>query len=281
MICAMAAHYKRLNKSLLQVLDELRKEYGFYAERLQSFQFQGADGAEKMTAIMKRMRDTPPKAIGGIAVSETVDHMCPERTKLPKSDVLVFRLESGDRVTVRPSGTEPKMKVYLSVKRKTQEEVNRAVEEMGEAVKELIVGETDKKSAQNNRRRESIVQFIKFCMVGASSAVVNLAVYYLIVLINNKLYLVANVLGWIVSVLNAFFWNNRLVFSGGEQDWRSIGKRLLRTYVSYAATMLLATVLLHFEVQVWGISEFIAPLINICVTTPINFVANKFWTFAH
>ena len=71
------------------------------------------------------------------------------------------------------------------------------------------------------------------------------------------------------------------VFKGGEKDWRSIGTRLLKTYIAYAATMLLGTVLLHFEVEVWGISELIAPIINICITTPINFVTNKFWAFAN
>ena len=127
--------------------------------------------------------------------------------------------------------------------------------------------------------KPTLFQFIKFCLVGVSNTLVNLTVYYIVILISHRLYLLANVLAWIVSVFNAFYWNDRVVFAGGARDWKSILIRLTKTYALYAGTMLLATVLLHFEVEKWGISEFVAPIINVFVSTPINFVASKFWAF--
>lgn len=123
-------------------------------------------------------------------------------------------------------------------------------------------------------------QFVKFCIVGVANMFVNLAVYYLIIFIDLKLYLVANVAAWAISVLNAFYWNNRYVFREGKNDRKSVLFRLLRTYLAYGATVLLTTALLHFEVEVWGIGEAVAPLINIVICTPINFLLNKFWAFA-
>ncbi len=125
------------------------------------------------------------------------------------------------------------------------------------------------------------MQFIKFCLVGVSNTIVNLAVYYLILMIDQRLYLAANVIAWVVSVLNAFIWNNRLVFAGEkERAWKDTWVRLMRTYIAYGATMLLGTVLLHVEVEIWGISRFLAPVINLFITTPVNFITNKFWAFA-
>lgn len=127
--------------------------------------------------------------------------------------------------------------------------------------------------------KSTLFQFIKFCVVGVSNMIVNLAVYYIVVLINRQLYLLANVLAWIISVLNAFYWNNRVVFIGGKRDWKSVLIRLVKTYILYAGTMLLSMVLLHFEVEDWGISELVAPIINIFISTPVNYVISKFWAF--
>ena len=139
MICAMAARYKREGKNLVQVLRELREEYGFYTERLLSFQFQGADGTAKMNVIMERLRTAPPERIGTAAVSAVTDYLRPEKTGLPSSNVLMFRLESGDRVTVRPSGTEPKMKVYVCAKLETEANSRKAADELADAVTKLLV----------------------------------------------------------------------------------------------------------------------------------------------
>lgn len=129
-------------------------------------------------------------------------------------------------------------------------------------------------------RVRAMLQFIKFCIVGVSNTVVNLAVYYVLVALNKDFYLAANVIAWFVSVLNAFFWNNKVVFTGNGQDWKSVVARLLKTYVSYCATMLLSTLLLHFEVEQWGIHPFVAPVINVLIMLPVNFMINKYWAFA-
>ena len=108
--------------------------------------------------------------------------------------------------------------------------------------------------------------------------VVNYFIYYVIVFLNRDAYLLANVLGWIVSVFNSFIWNNKFVFQnkGSKQN---IGYRLLKTYGAYGITLLLSSALLVVQVEYLGVSEFIAPIINLFVTTPINFMLNKFWAF--
>ena len=93
-------------------------------------------------------------------------------------------------------------------------------------------------------------------------------------------YIVAQVIQFFLSVLWSFYWNNRMVFKLKEGDHRSILKSLLKTYVSYAFTgLFLSSILLIFWVQVLHISEFIAPVINLCVSVPLNFLINKFWAF--
>lgn len=132
----------------------------------------------------------------------------------------------------------------------------------------------------DTKQKKLFFQFVKFCIIGVSNTLVNLAVYYLVILIDRELYLAAYMLAWLVSVLNAFLWNNRFVFTDRKGGWQNAVIKLVRTYISYGATLLLSTVLLHFEVEVCRISEFAAPVINVVVMTPINFVINKYWTFA-
>lgn len=127
----------------------------------------------------------------------------------------------------------------------------------------------------------TLVQFIKFGIVGVSNTLVDLAVYYIIVLINPALYILGKTAGFIISVLNAFYWNNRYVFKtgGNGNNLRSTLMRLGRTYLTYGSTFLLTTLLLWLEVEKFGISELIAPLINMVITIPLNFLMNKFWAF--
>ena len=128
-------------------------------------------------------------------------------------------------------------------------------------------------------RKSLIIQFIKFGLVGLSNTLVSWAVYYLFLWINEDLYMVGTVLGTILSIANAFFWNDRFVFKGGEQDWKSRLMRLGKTYVSYGGTSLLGIALLWAEVNLLGISKEIAPIVNLIITIPLNFVINKLWTF--
>lgn len=125
-----------------------------------------------------------------------------------------------------------------------------------------------------------IVQFIKFGIVGVSNTLISLAIYYVLVYFNCN-YIVANTLGFIISVLNAYYWNNKYVFKSKEKvnGAKDKVKQLVKVYMSYGVTFLLSTVLLYVMVDLMHISEYIAPIINLCITVPLNFVMNKLWAF--
>lgn len=129
------------------------------------------------------------------------------------------------------------------------------------------------------RFRTVAVQFIKFGIVGVSNTLISLAIYYIFVWISKDLYMWGNVVGWIVSVYNAFYWNNKYVFKSEKQDWKSKLTRLAKNYLSYGSTFLLSTALLFVEVNYLQVSEWIAPIINLLITIPLNFLLNKFWAF--
>lgn len=121
-----------------------------------------------------------------------------------------------------------------------------------------------------------LLQFIKFGIVGLSNTLISTGVYYLFIWIDSKSYFIGNVVGWIISVGNGFFWNNRFVFRDSEFSWQ---KKLLRTYLAYGGSFILGSVLLILQVRLLGISEWLAPWINLVITIPLNFVLNKFWAF--
>ena len=121
-----------------------------------------------------------------------------------------------------------------------------------------------------------IWQFLKFGIVGVSNTLISLGIYYLFLWIDKDLYMWGNLVGWVVSVANAFFWNNRYVF---KDESRSILKPLIKSYIAYGTSFLLSTLLLYIQVQQLGISELIAPLVVLVVTIPLNFIINKLWTF--
>ncbi len=124
LICEMAAFYRTKGISLLQARESLYAQYGNYVHTQSSFQCEGASGMERMKEIMTSLRTQPPKAIGGLNVEKVGDYLTSEETdlttgektviKLPKSDVLAFRLQDGASVIIRPSGTEPKIKAYYT-----------------------------------------------------------------------------------------------------------------------------------------------------------------------
>lgn len=128
-------------------------------------------------------------------------------------------------------------------------------------------------------KKNAIVQFIKFGIVGVSNTAISLVIYYLFIWLNPALYIVGNTVGWVVSVANAFFWNNRYVFHSENNGKGALLKKIGKTYLSYGATFLLSTLLLYLQVDVAGWSEQIAPLVNLLITIPLNFLLNKFWTF--
>ena len=124
------------------------------------------------------------------------------------------------------------------------------------------------------RSNQHIMQFIKFGIVGLSNTLIALLVYYVLLFIGVN-YLIANVFSWVVSVFNAFYWNNKYVFQN-DTIWF---KALIKTYISYGVSFLLGTLLLFILVAGCGISEVIAPLLSLVITIPLNFIMNKFWTF--
>ena len=112
-MCAeMILYWRSQGKSLLEHLDDLYKEFGYFEDRAISQNFPGASGSETMKAMMSSMRANPPKTLGGEKVIKVRD--CMADPNLPKSNVLQFYLESGTIVSARPSGTEPKIKFYIN-----------------------------------------------------------------------------------------------------------------------------------------------------------------------
>jgi len=126
--------------------------------------------------------------------------------------------------------------------------------------------------------RSLLAQFIKFGIVGVSNTCIALAIYY-IGLYFGIYYVVSNMLGFVAGTLNAFYWNNKYVFQKGEGEERSASKAFVKLFASYSFSLALSTILLVFWVDMLGISEKIGPILNLCVTTPLNFIMNKFWAF--
>ena len=127
--------------------------------------------------------------------------------------------------------------------------------------------------------KKLIWQFFKFGLVGVSNTLVNMAVYYLILWIDDSLYLLGFLLGTVLSIANAFLWNELFVFNGNKRDLKSVLRRLGKAYISYGGTGLLSNVLLWVEVAFLGIGKGIAPIINLLITIPLNFLINKLWAF--
>ena len=119
-----------------------------------------------------------------------------------------------------------------------------------------------------------IIQFIKFGIVGLSNTAIGLGSYYLFLWLGWH-YMLANVMSWIISVFNAFYWNSKYVFNTGSSWLRA----LFRTYVSYGFSFVISAVVLYVLVEWCGISDVIAPLLVLVITIPLNFVLNKFWAF--
>ena len=115
LIAEMVAWAKCSGKTLFNLMEEMYMEHGFYLEDLISITKQGRSGQKEISKKMSDLRKTPPKTIAGEEVLKVVDYLEPQKTGLPKSNVLQFVTNKGTKVTARPSGTEPKIKYYFSV----------------------------------------------------------------------------------------------------------------------------------------------------------------------
>ena len=124
LVCEMAAFYKKQNKSLAEVIDGLYKEFGYYLNQTFSFEFEGAEGMQKMADMMTSVRNNIPGAVGDLKVVKVSDYQLKKKTDLvtgavediflPTSNVIALHLEGGNAVIIRPSGTEPKIKLYIT-----------------------------------------------------------------------------------------------------------------------------------------------------------------------
>lgn len=128
-------------------------------------------------------------------------------------------------------------------------------------------------------KRNSIYQFLKFCIVGLSNTLIGYVVYSLCVFLGMH-YLLANLVGFLVSVVNAFYWSNKYVFAKGNGEYRSLYWSFIKTILAYASTgIVLNSILLWLLIDQWHISEYLAPLLILMVTVPTNFIMNKYWSF--
>lgn len=132
LICEMAAYYKKAGKNLVEELDSLYQTYGYYKSELLSFTFEGSAGMATMTGILNGLRKNRPDVFAGKAVLEMTDYQYDD-TGLPKSNVLAFALAEGGHLVVRPSGTEPKLKIYLTATAPTAQQGEDAVQKMADA----------------------------------------------------------------------------------------------------------------------------------------------------
>ena len=124
------------------------------------------------------------------------------------------------------------------------------------------------------RKCPSLLQFVKFGMVGVSNTIIYFMVYYGGLWIGIH-YMMSNILGWIVSVFNAFYWNRRYVFQNGGSWLRT----LMRTYIAYGVSLVANGVLLFLLVDMFGLSDWVAPWIVVVLMVPFSFFLNKWWTF--
>ena len=135
--CETAAYYAAQGMSLLDAMNALYREFGFYRNALESFTFEGETGMHKMQGIMAGLRTSAPKTIAGYEVAEVVDYDA-DGTGLPRADVLEYRLVNGAKLMVRPSGTEPKIKVYLSAVADSEEAADAINTAMADAAKDWM-----------------------------------------------------------------------------------------------------------------------------------------------
>lgn len=138
LICEMAAYYRANGSSIKQRLEEIYSQYGRYFNKTDSFEFPGLSGMDKMAGIMTQLRQEPPAAIGAHKITKAVDFKKSEETGLPPANVLLYELENGATVIIRPSGTEPKIKAYFTTLGKDLAEAQAQKDELVAAVEPIF-----------------------------------------------------------------------------------------------------------------------------------------------
>ena len=138
LICEMAAYYRANGSSIKQRLEEIYSQYGRYFNKTDSFEFPGLSGMDKMAGIMTQLRQEPPAAIGAHKITKAVDFKKSEETGLPPANVLLYELENGATVIIRPSGTEPKIKAYFTTLGKDLTEAQAQKDELAATVEPIF-----------------------------------------------------------------------------------------------------------------------------------------------
>lgn len=138
LICEMAAYYRSVGSSIKERLEEIYRQYGRYLNKVDSFEFPGLSGMDRMSGIMAKLRAEVPTEIGGRRVVKVTDYTRPKETGLPKANVLIYGLEDGATVVVRPSGTEPKIKCYYTTLGRDLAAAEQEQAELAESMKPLF-----------------------------------------------------------------------------------------------------------------------------------------------
>jgi phosphoglucomutase len=148
LICEMASYYKFKGVSLKEFMDSIYEKYGMYLNTVMNFAFEGASGMQKMADIMESLRENAPRSFGNKSVikiadykeSKIIDNVTGETSEinLPKSNVLSYSLEDNSKVIVRPSGTEPKIKVYVTACGQTRKDSEEKTELLSQDAKEIL-----------------------------------------------------------------------------------------------------------------------------------------------
>lgn len=128
-------------------------------------------------------------------------------------------------------------------------------------------------------KRDSVIQFLKFSIVGLSNTIVSYLVYAALLFFGVN-YIVANVVSYFAGVINSFYWNNKFVFDNERSDLSSLISSFSKLLASSAFTgLIINNILLYFWVSVLGISSILGPLLNLFVTYPLNYILSKYWAF--
>ena len=138
LICEMAAYYRSIGSSIKERLEAIYAQYGRYLNKVDSFEFPGLSGMDKMAGIMDALRKNPPAEFAGYKVVRVTDYLKPEETGLPAANVLIYALDGGATVVVRPSGTEPKIKTYFTTLGKDLAEAQAQKDKLAEALKPIL-----------------------------------------------------------------------------------------------------------------------------------------------
>ena len=148
LICEMAAYYRSIGSSIKEELERIYAQYGRYLNKVDSFEFPGLSGMDKMAGIMQSLRQNPPAEFAGYKVVSVADYQARTKTDLvtgavepidlPAANVLIYALEGGASVVVRPSGTEPKIKTYFTTLGKDLAEAEAQKDALAEALKPLF-----------------------------------------------------------------------------------------------------------------------------------------------